>query len=350
MASVVVIGGGIVGAATAYFLSERGEKVLMVEKCAVACHSSGKAGGFLALDWHGSGPGAALARHSFALHEKLAQTFGDEKIGYRRMNCVGQGGGRSREWLAPGFASNMGDESTLAQVNGRRLTEALVDAAVSKGTELLIAKVVGLQVDDDTGSSPGKRIRGVKLEDGRILPCKAVVLAMGAWSQDAASWYPEAKLPDRTVAHKYSSVVWNSTGLCDNTAVFTGSRNETEIYPRSDEVYACGCPMHASLPDDPSEIQPSDSCVESIVKDVTAAVPGLKDVAISRKTACFLPGSPDGGPVLGGIRGVDNGFIACGLSCWGITNGPAAGEAMADLVMGRQPSIDLAPFSPSRFS
>mmetsp|Transcript_31617 Transcript_31617/g.87239 ORF Transcript_31617/g.87239 Transcript_31617/m.87239 type:complete len:344 (+) Transcript_31617:68-1099(+) len=342
MATVVVVGGGVVGAATAYYLSERGQKVKLVEKCNVACHSSGKAGGFLALDWHGSGPGAALAKRSFSLHEQLAETFGEEKVGYRRMNCVGQGSGLSKAWLAPGFGAPMGDTTTLAQVNGRKLTEALVGAAVSNGAEVVISKVVGL-VDE------GGLITGVRLEDDQVLSCNAVVLAMGAWTQDAASWLPKAKLPGRTVAHKYSSVVWDSRGVCDNTAVFTGSRNETEIYPRSDEVYACGCPTSAPLPDDPMEIEPSDAHVAAISADVVKTIPGLKDVEIVRKTACFLPGSPDMEPVLGAIPTVSNGFIACGLTCWGITNGPASGEAMADLVMGREPAIDLAAFSPSRF-
>jgi len=258
------------------------------------------------------------------------------------MNCVGQGGGKSMHWLAPGFGASMGDESNLAQVNGRRLTEALVEAAVAKGTEVVIAKVVGLVEE-------GGKITGVRLADDRVLSCSAVVIAMGAWAQDAAPWLPKARLPTRTVAQKYASVAWGSVGLCDNTAVFTGSRNETEIYPRSDEVYACGCPTNVPIPDDPMEIQPSDADVDAVSADVFNAIPGLKGVEIVRKTACFLPGSPDGGPVLGAIPTVSNGFIACGLSCWGITNGLASGEAMADLVMGRKPAIELDSFTPSRF-
>ena len=49
---VVVVGGGVIGSATAFYLSKEGVRVTVLEKCGVACHSSGKAGGFLAKDWY----------------------------------------------------------------------------------------------------------------------------------------------------------------------------------------------------------------------------------------------------------------------------------------------------------
>jgi glycine/D-amino acid oxidase-like deaminating enzyme len=83
---VVICGGGVIGACTAYFLSRRGVDVTVVERAEVAVAASGKAGGFLALDWCASGPLDALARHSFELHARLAgELEGD--WGYRRMTA-----------------------------------------------------------------------------------------------------------------------------------------------------------------------------------------------------------------------------------------------------------------------
>ena len=48
---VVICGGGVIGACTAYFLSLRQVEVVVVERTGVACAASGKSGGFLALDW-----------------------------------------------------------------------------------------------------------------------------------------------------------------------------------------------------------------------------------------------------------------------------------------------------------
>ena len=50
--------------------------------------ASGKAGGFLAKDWHG-GPTASLAALSFNLHDELSNEYGgDKKWGYRRVKTV----------------------------------------------------------------------------------------------------------------------------------------------------------------------------------------------------------------------------------------------------------------------
>ena len=65
---VVICGGGVIGACTAYFLARRGIDIIVVEGTAVAAAASGKAGGFLALDSCAGSPLDALARRSFGLH------------------------------------------------------------------------------------------------------------------------------------------------------------------------------------------------------------------------------------------------------------------------------------------
>lgn len=49
---ICIVGGGIVGASTAYYLTKAGHReVTLVEAVEVAHAASGRAGGFLALDW-----------------------------------------------------------------------------------------------------------------------------------------------------------------------------------------------------------------------------------------------------------------------------------------------------------
>ena len=73
---VLICGGGVIGAAIAYFSSLKRTEVVVIERTGVACAASGKSGGFLALDWCDGSPLAPLARRSFELHAELASAFG----------------------------------------------------------------------------------------------------------------------------------------------------------------------------------------------------------------------------------------------------------------------------------
>ena len=83
---VVICGGGVIGACTAYYLSLRRVEVTVVERTGVACAASGKSGGFLALDWCDGTALGRLARRSFALHAELAATLDGSRWAYRRLD------------------------------------------------------------------------------------------------------------------------------------------------------------------------------------------------------------------------------------------------------------------------
>ena len=85
---VLICGGGVIGAAIAYYLSRRGARAVVIERTDVACAASGKSGGFLALDWCDATPLESLARRSFALHARLAEDIGED-WGYRRLDTFG---------------------------------------------------------------------------------------------------------------------------------------------------------------------------------------------------------------------------------------------------------------------
>ncbi|CAE7537679.1 yurR [Symbiodinium pilosum] len=350
--ATLIVGGGIVGVTAAHYLLKKGKKVTLIEKCAIACHSSGKAGGFLTdgdSGWH-SGPIARLAKRSFALHEDLAKELGSETIGHRRVKCVGQGRDASTAqpaWLAPGqYQRDMGNESGLAQVTPYKLMEALKDSIVKQGCEIIIGKAVGVEME-------GASVKALKVQqDGKetSLPCAALIMGMGAWANEAAKWFPESTLPQRTVSNRYTSVIWDDVEVGkDATMVFTMGEDHTEIYPRTNECYANGCPTDPPLPDNPMEIEPPQDEIDKVKAESIAAVPRLKDATIIRTTACFLAGSDDHRPVVGRVPKTENAIIACGGGCWGILNGPAMGEAAAAMAAGEELPLDMAPFDPIRF-
>ena len=193
---VVICGGGAIGAATAYFLSARGARPIVVERYEVAGSASGKSGGFLARDWCRGSELDQLARRSFDLHAELAQELGNP-WGYRRLETyAGQAAenGRARRvsgrsWLSDRveLTGRLGSPRTTALVEPRAFTTGLVRAAEARGGELRHGAVVDLvrRMDGSAG--------GVVLADGEEIEADAVVVAMGPWSILATRWLPLRK-------------------------------------------------------------------------------------------------------------------------------------------------------------
>ncbi|KAJ2768143.1 hypothetical protein IWQ56_003051, partial [Coemansia nantahalensis] len=91
--TIVIVGAGIVGVATAYFTATRlaethaegaRPRVVLLEQCEPGCSASGKSGGFLARHWSDGTDTEQLARFSYDLHARLAAEHdGAEQWGYR---------------------------------------------------------------------------------------------------------------------------------------------------------------------------------------------------------------------------------------------------------------------------
>jgi len=113
MSSTVIIGAGIIGVATAYYLSDHQppSSIHLVEASPeFFASASGYAGGFLAKDWAGSAV-ASLARLSYDEHSRLAEDNGGRALwGYSRTTSLSytaaSSGARSKkrgdDWLRDG--------------------------------------------------------------------------------------------------------------------------------------------------------------------------------------------------------------------------------------------------------
>jgi len=353
---VLICGGGVIGATTAYFLARRGLTPIVVERTGIACAASGKAGGFLARDWCDGTPLAPLARRSFALHRDLAGEL-DGDWGYRPMATYGGASGfgervRRRNvegelgWLSPtvGISQRLGSPETTAQVHPARFTEAMMRAAETLGAEARIGRVGGLAIK-------AGRVAGVETDRGTI-EADAVVIAMGPWSILAAAWLT---LP-AVFGLKGHSLVFATGDHIPATAAFveyraaTGAVETPELFPRPDgTTYVCAISSQAPLPLDPADVAADQGAFDRLERICAELSPVLAGARIVARQACYRPVCRDGLPLIGRVAGVDNAYIATGHSVWGILNAPATGEAMAELIAdGAAKSVDLAPFDPAR--
>lgn len=184
------------------------------------------------------------------------------------------------------------------------------------------------------------------------MPADAVVIAMGPWSSQAAQWLPIPKI----TGQKATSVVFRPHEAVTDDMIFleytdANGKQSAEMYPRPDgTVYVCGEGDRNPLPYDPSLISASASHIDKLQAVAASVSSCLAAAPIKAKQACFLPCSSDGHPLVGAVPGFKGAYIASGHSCWGILNGPATGEAIAEIILdGRATTTDVSQLDPGRF-
>lgn len=353
---IVVCGAGAIGAATAYYLTRRGERPLIVDRARPGAAASGKAAGFLALDWNAGTPLDALARASFALHRQLADALGWERLGYRPVDAImtaaADAGDLERyrrlpnpPWLDGNVVVHeeiVGPETT-AQVNPLALTTALVEASVAAGAELVTGVLDGLTLDG-SGAVAGVSVGGAHHA------ADAVVLALGPWTSWAQRWIP---LP-QVFGSKGASVVLGADVPAQ--VVFSeyvdrdGQRRTIEIYPRpGGAVYVNGLPLHDTLPDDPDDVGPSARASDELHRIAGVHSSALARAEVLARGGCYRPLTVDGVPLIGPVPDAPGAYLATGHASWGILNAPATGRMVSEMILdGRSTSLDGGPFALSR--
>jgi glycine/D-amino acid oxidase-like deaminating enzyme len=353
---VVICGGGVIGACTGYFLARRGIDVTVLERSGVASCASGKAGGFLALDWCAGSPLDALARRSFALHASLHEDIGGG-WGYRRMTAYSglvvperdrrRHAAAERDWLSDGviIAAQLGTTDTTAIVNPRSFTLAVMQAAQQHGARMRHGQVTGIVSRGDA------IVEGVEV-DGETIRADAVVIAMGPWSLRAAQWLP---LPP-VFGLRSPSLVYDTGTAVPADALFLDYQEESgnavsiEVFPRGDgSTHVTAFSGQDPLPIDPADVKPDPHEIAKLQTICERLSPAFRADRITARQACFRPVTQDGLPLIGKLPRSAGAYVATGHSVWGILNAPATGEAMAELVAdGAAQTIDLAPFDPAR--
>lgn len=361
---VVIIGGGIVGSATAYYLSRdqsiKPDQVVLLEAGDISGGASGKAGGFLAKDWHSSAS-ESIAELSFRLHAELAKEHdGYSKWLYAPTTSVAvtpeieeakdwMAEGRSRSSIArskkkganlpPWIVSEkveeahlVGDHSTTAQVDPYLLTRFFAQDASSRGVSVHENKEV-VQMDSAK--------KELICADGSRFHYTKILLAAGPWS--GVLW---SKMSPRSKGIPVSSMAGHSLILRSPRevaachAVFAShTAFAPEFFSRlNGDIYFAGLNAELPLPTRTSDIVPLDEELKTLAT-VAKTLLG-DDIKIVRNQLCYRPITNK--PLL--LAKLHEDVVVCtGAGPWGITLGPACGKCSAELLLnGRVTSADVS--------
>lgn len=383
---VVIIGAGIVGAATAYYLSNNacgaGTSITVIDAVGPAAGSSGRAGAFIrGRNNNSKEQRQTLFETSFELHEQLAKELQLESFirvkNYHKIRSSGltQQVPRTKsiddneQWLKDLIENGEYEPITgdAALVDPAELTRSMLDKALSSkniNCSFRQSNVTSLETDPS-----GRYVTAIYLESNNekieIKDGEPVVIALGPWSCRIEDWFA-IPMPIEGVVS--TSLVYEdgipASGV--GTALFFDEDSKgchLEVFGRQDKsLYVSGCGESEVISTRVlrSNERPSPSYCPPNIARATAAQASLKEFGGFSSSssssqpdviqACIRPTSPDGVPVLGKI--LDNVYVGTGGGPWGITWGPLMGKSLAFLINDdseNDPPIRLSTMRPQRY-
>ena len=353
---VAVIGGGIVGCATAAFLAEGGASVLLAEREAIAAGASGRNSGIVQHPMDATllplfeatvAHYRELAAHGFALPAApggLIVLAEDEAALAHELEALAPFPELRAEALAPGEPARV--EPCLAPgLAGIRLEAGYaVPPAAATAAFAARADAAGarLAIGEDAELAPGGIAVG-----GRAVAAGAVVVAAGPWSpavvDPSGAWRPIAPLWGVNVEVHLAEPPRHAVEQAGIDALIEAGGDPPPLFSMvtAGGVSSLGSTFLSAEPD-------ASALAPRLRANGARFVPALATTPIASVRACARPLSADGRPLLGRAPGRDDVFVAAGHGAWGISLGPGSARLVADLVLGRANAAPAA-FDPARF-
>lgn len=363
-AEIVIIGGGIVGTATAYYLAKSGRKsIIVLEKDCVCSGSTGRCGAGIRAQW-GVEPNCNMALASLDIFEQLEDEL-DMPIG------LDQGGYllvayKDSEWnqfkknielqrslgmdtkmlslseareICPGLAGEDAIGFTYHARDGHAdpflTTFAYQEAAKGLGVSFFKhTEVTALALEKGV-------IKAVETNRGRI-GCAQVINCAGAWAQDIAAM-AGVKLPNWAERHEILITEPVEPGVCPAMLMSFSGNYYMQQRPNG-TIIAGESPSHEPL----LGYTATTHSLHSIAATITKMLPCTRGIRVVRQWAGYYDMTPDAAPILGETD-VKSFYHATGFSGHGFMLAPVAGQIMTSLLNGETPFIDPSIMDYHRF-
>lgn len=369
-ADVIVIGAGVQGASLAFHLAERGARVIVVERSAVAAGATGRSSGLVRMHYDLLAE-TKLAWASFPYFRDWAERVGGEcgftKTGFLWMEPA-EGESRLRANVAAHRA--LGIESSVVDAVGiRRIAPGL---AVADGEVAAYEPESGyadpsgtaagfMRAARDRGATlvrgahvtaipvAGGQVTGVETTKGAFA-APVVVNVAGGWAARVAA-LAGLDIPVTVWRHDTGYVGVPPT-VARPLPVVIDNPNAQYLRPEGSGLALIGLEDENGLDGDPdrdaADAEPGfeGRVTERVIRRVPALVDGTFQSAHSGQDGL----TPDQRPILG-QAGPDGFYLDCGHSGTGFKTAPAVGLGMAELILdGEARSVDISPFRLERFA
>jgi gamma-glutamylputrescine oxidase len=375
-ADVVVIGGGLLGAATSYWLARAGADVTLIEAQALAGGASGRNGGFVvagtaaaypeAIEQHGYAAARAVWALTLENRALLRQALDEEAIDcdYREPGLLHLAlGGSQLDKLARVVATLRADQfdaelldraqtqeligtplgpeiagGLFASENGllhsARLVQGLASAAARHGARICEA-TPALELIADGGSVLVRTQRGA-------LRANAAVVAINAWSAQLVPALSGLITPVRGQVLSYAPSA--SVFRCGMGAAVTSTGEYWQQAPDGSIILG-GCRAAAPGGDvGVTTLEPTAEVQAAIEQVFPRLFPSLGKLRVERRWAGLMAFTSDGMPIVDRAPELPGAWIVGGFCGHGMPFGMRLGELLAEAATSGAKPEALAPF------
>jgi D-amino-acid dehydrogenase len=216
------------------------------------------------------------------------------------------------------------------------LVQRLFDHFLRMGGELVRARAIGFRLNE-------KRLVAVRTDHGEE-PAEAAIVCAGAWSRPLAASLGE-RIPLETERGYHLMIrdpeIMPRIPTADADRKFVATPMDTGLrFAGTVELAGLAAP-------------PDWRRARILLEQGRRMLPGLAADHSEDRISVWMghrPSLPDSLPALGPSGATPDVIYAFGHGHVGMTSAPMTGKIVADLVAGRPPSIDIAPFAPARFA
>lgn len=367
IADVVVIGGGVIGCATAYNLAKAGAgKVVVLEKDYLASGATGRCGAGMRMQW-GTETNCLLARESVNMLSQLPQLLDVDidieftQNGYLLLAYTPK--------MVEQFKKNLELQNSLSIPSRWVTPEQCLDIVPLLNTEGLLGATYCAQ-------------------DGHCNPFKVTEAYARAAKNLGVEFYTSTEVRAITTEGSRITAVHTNQGTIHTDTIVNAAGGyakaigrmagiELPIYPERHEILVtepveptvgpmvmsfyhniyCQQSPHGSFimglghPDEPEgyNIKSSWQFLEEMAAKLVSIMPQLGELNVIRQWAGLYDMCPDRTPILGSSPEVSRFFTAAGFSGHGFMISPVTGQLMAEMVLGKPTKFPVDMFDVGRF-